>query len=116
MPFLFESLDVYKKSLSFMTEVFSLNPAISEKNIRDQLQRAALSIPLNIAEGQGRIHGKEKRQFFNTARGSLLECVPLIQVSYELGLLSGTKYQFLYSLAEEIGKMLTGLIKSVNCD
>lgn len=116
MPFLFESLEVYRKSMKFMVEVFSLNPVLKERNIKDQLQRAALSIPLNLAEGQGRIHGKEKRQFYNTARGSLLECIPLIQASHQLGYISDTKYEFLYSLAEEVSKMLTGLMKSVDCE
>ena len=102
--------------MRFMVEVFALNSTLKERNIKDQLQRAALSIPLNIAEGQGRLHGKEKRQFYNTARGSLLECVPLIQASHQLGFISESKYQALYTLADEIGKMLTGLIKSVNCD
>ncbi len=116
MAFMFENLEVYKKAMQFMVDIYKLNSSVKERNIKDQLQRAALSIPLNIAEGQGRIHGREKRQFYNTARGSLLECVPLIQACRSLCFISEEKYQCLYLLAEEIGKMLTGLIKSVNCD
>ena len=115
MAFMFENIDAYKKAMSFMVEVYALNGYLKDRTIKDQLRRAAMSIPLNIAEGQGRMHGKEKRQFYHTARGSLLECVPLIQACYRLGYINQEKYNFLYNIAEEIGKMLTGLLKSVIC-
>lgn len=113
MPFLFEGLEVYKKSLSFVTDIYSLSGSLTDKFIKDQLRRAALSIPLNIAEGQGRLHSKEKKQFYNVARGSLLECVPLMQISKDLGYIEVNKYQELYGLATEISKMLCGLLNSV---
>ncbi|MFA5839599.1 MAG: four helix bundle protein [Candidatus Margulisiibacteriota bacterium] len=116
MAFMFENLEVYKKAMHFMVDIFKLNSSIKDRNIKDQLQRAALSIPLNVAEGQGRMHGREKRQFYNTARGSLMECIPLIQVCRSLNYISEEKYLSLYALADKTGKMLTGLIKSVNCD
>jgi four helix bundle protein len=113
---MFENLDVYKKAMVFMAEAFNLNKLVKDRTIKDQLSRAALSIPLNIAEGQGRMHGKEKRQFYNTARGSLLECVPLIQACWMLGYISQEKYKQLYISADEIGRMLTGLMKSIKCE
>lgn len=116
MPFLFENLDVYKKAMSFMVEVYALNGSVKDRTIKDQLRRAALSVPLNIAEGQGRMHGKEKRQFYHTARGSLLECIPLIQACRQLEYICEEKYASLYLKAEEISKMLAGLLKSLNCD
>jgi len=113
---MFENLDVYKKAMSFMVEVYALNGYLKDRTIKDQLRRAAMSIPLNIAEGQGRMHGKEKRQFYNTARGSVLECVPLIQACWMLGFIDNDKYKYFYKTADEIGRMLTGLMKSVRCD
>lgn len=113
MPFMFEGLEVYKKSLSFVINIYSSNESIKDKFIKDQLRRASLSVPLNIAEGQGRLHTKEKRQFYNTARGSLLECVPLIQISKDLGYFENAKYQELYAMATEISKMICGLLKSL---
>lgn len=113
MPFLFEGLDVYKKAMKFVIDIYALNGTVKDLNIKNQLRRAALSIPLNIAEGQGRMHGKEKRQFYNTARGSLLECIPLIQICWKIGYIQDDKYFFLYGAADEIGKMVNGLMRSV---
>ena len=116
MPFLFENLEVYKKSLEFVGEIHNfslpLNPLKNGKLI-DQLQRSSLSIPLNIAEGNGRMHMRDKRQFFYIARGSLLECIPTLRICLMIGLISEEKHNKIYALADEIGKMLNGLIRSV---
>ena len=113
MPFIFKDLVVYQKAMQFTVEVYALNGSLKDRNIKDQLRRAAMSIPLNIAEGQGRMHDKEKRQFYNMARASLLECVPLIEMCSYLGFITQAKYDALHRNADEIGKMLTGLINSV---
>lgn len=114
MPFMFEGLEVYKKAMAFVVEVYALNGSLKDRTIKDQLRRASMSIPLNIAEGQGRMHGKEKRQFYLTARGSLLECIPLIQACHFLGYVDKARHDSLYFKAEEISKMLAGLLKSVS--
>jgi len=116
MSFMFEELNVYKKAMEFVTRIFAFSGSIRiarNRKLIDQIQRAALSIPLNIAEGNGRIHVREKKQYFYTARGSLLECVPILQISKKINLLDEKKYEELYSLADEIGRMLNGLIRSV---
>ncbi|KPJ64220.1 hypothetical protein AMJ44_13180 [candidate division WOR-1 bacterium DG_54_3] len=113
MRFLFEDLVVYKKAMELTGKIFKLSKEIKERIIKDQLCRAALSIPLNIAEGNGRAHSRERRQYFYTARGSLLECIPILQLCKEIDFIEKAKYEELYLLAEEIGKMLSGLIKSV---
>jgi four helix bundle protein len=111
---MFEDLVVYKKAMEFAKEIFSIRKQIKDRIIVGQLSRAALSIPLNIAEGNGRAHDRERRQYFCTARGSLLECVPILQLCKEIDFMEKAKYQELYLLAEEIGKMLSGLIKSID--
>ena len=116
MVFMFEKLEVYKRSMSFVMKVYAMCGGVGQSRYRkliDQLQRAALSVPLNIAEGNGRIHTREKKQFFYTSRASLLECVPILQLCREMGFMDSTKFNDLYLTAEEIGKMLSGLIKSV---
>ncbi len=116
MPFPFENLDVYQKALSFVECVESLATELKGKvsySLLDQLSRAALSIPLNIAEGNGRWHKGDKRQFFWISRGSTFECVPILQVLYHKGLLNEERYHSFYSKLEALGQMLTKLVKSV---
>ena len=94
--------------------IYKNSGRITDKEIKDQLKRAVLSIPLNIAEGNGRNTIKEKTQFYKTARGSLFECIPILQLIAELKIFSEVEYQKLYLGAEEVGKMLNGMINSLN--
>lgn len=83
MAFAFEKLVVYQKAVDFAdqicagTEVFPRGYAF----LVDQLNRAALSIAANIAEGNGRFTKPDRRNFFGIARGSLQECVPLLELA-----------------------------------
>ena len=116
MPFQFENLDVYKKSLDWVEAVETLCESLKGKtsySLIDQLSRASLSIPLNIAEGNGRWHKGEKRQFFWIARGSAFECVPIIQVLYRKSLINNKQYENYYTQLDIMAKMLTSLVKSV---
>jgi four helix bundle protein len=75
MAFQFEKLEVYQKALDWVESVETICEYLKGKvsySLIDQLSRAALSIPLNIAEGNGRWHKGEKRQFFWIARGSVV--------------------------------------------
>lgn len=119
MPFSFEQLTVYAKSLSWVQTAESLiqtNKTHISRSLADQLSRASLSIPLNIAEGNGRWHAADKRQFFWIARGSVFECVPILQVLKSKSILNDTEFTEHYDLLEQLSKMLSGLIKSVDTD
>ncbi|OGP10458.1 MAG: hypothetical protein A2048_01470 [Deltaproteobacteria bacterium GWA2_45_12] len=116
MPFQFENLEVYQKALDWVEAIESLCESLKGKtsySLIDQLSRAALSIPLNIAEGNGRWHKGEKRQFFWIARGSTFECVPIIQVLHRKNLINDIQYSGYYEQLDVIAKMLTNLVKSV---
>jgi four helix bundle protein len=82
MAFLFENLDVYKKSVDFADKISSLTENFPKGNyyLSDQLNRAALSISANIAEGNGRFHKLDRINFFRIARGSGFECVPILEI------------------------------------
>lgn len=115
MAFTFENLDVYKRSLQFATKIETLLYEVSNSVNRgfiDQLSRASLSIPLNIAEGNGRWHQADKRQFFWIARGSTFECVPLIEILKIKKCVSEHQYQELRGDLDAIGKMLTKLVQA----
>ena len=76
-----EKLEVYQASLSFITW---LEPILREVPkslaVSDQLDRASTSIPLNIAEGNGKFTGADRCRFFDNARGSALECAAALDV------------------------------------
>jgi four helix bundle protein len=75
-----ESLDVYQLALRFHVGVMTLLPEKGQRNLRDQLERASLSIVLNIAEGAGRCTQPERRRHFIIALGSVYECAATLDV------------------------------------
>jgi len=114
MSFLFEKPDVYQKAVIFAKDAINVSENLPKGNsfLSDQLKRAALSISLNIAEGNGRWHKKDRRNFFAIARGSCAECVPILQLLRDNRHIDAGEQEKLKSTADDIAKMLTGLIKS----
>ncbi|MGE0175270.1 MAG: four helix bundle protein [Oligoflexales bacterium] len=117
MTFSFENLKVYRDSLTWVTEVNHMLKELGKhcsRTLKDQLQRASLSIPLNFAEGNGRWHKAEKKQFYWTARGSVFECVAILQVMARMDLLRDEVVTRHHNSLTELSKMLTALIRSVD--
>lgn len=115
MAFTFENLDVYKRALQFamnIDSVLSERGSTINRGLADQLSRASLSIPLNIAEGNGRWHQADKRQFFWIARGSVFECVPLIEILKYKSCVSVSEHMGYRKDLEALGKMLTKLVQA----
>jgi four helix bundle protein len=81
--------------------------------ITAQLRRAAISIPSNIAEGQGRLSEKEFRFFLGQARGSLMEVETQIQIAANLGYLGTEDTRKYLEACAEVGRILNGLISPV---
>src|SRR5207247_11017662 len=76
-----EKLDVYREAIDFCGWVGEFLPTISAKTAaKDQLDRASTSIPLNIAEGNGKFSAKDRARFLEMARGSALECAAYLDV------------------------------------
>ncbi len=70
-----EKLEVYRESISFIARLSGLlESSVKIGDVRDQLDRASTSIPLNIAEGNGKYLPKDRCRFFDIADGSALEC------------------------------------------
>ncbi|MBI4067141.1 four helix bundle protein, partial [Candidatus Gottesmanbacteria bacterium] len=96
--FKFEELRVYQKAIRFSETIYSLTkdwPSLYRYNLTNQLQRAALSISLNIAEGSSR-GKKDFQHFLSIARGSCYECIPLITLAERLKILSPKNKELLY--------------------
>ena len=117
MSFRFESLDVWKRSIDFADEMFSLADNLPQNyqfSLGEQMRRAALSIPTNIAEGSGRDKPKEKQYFFRIAKGSVYEVVSLMVIFGRRGCLSREIYKKHYQEANEIAAILTTLSNTRN--
>jgi four helix bundle protein len=82
--------------------------------IADQFRRASLSISLNIAEGNGRWHFKERKNFFLIARGSVFECVPLLELCLRQKWITEDNYTEFREALEVMAKMLSALIRGVD--
>src|SRR5690349_586241 len=115
MAFAFKKLQVYQKAISFADAICTLTRDLPRGYffLADQLNRAALSIAANIAEGNGRFTKPDRRNFFGIARGSVQECVPLLELASRRGLLRPDDHQALKAHLEEISKMLSGLINGL---
>jgi four helix bundle protein len=86
-PLDFEKLDVYRCAIEFMAIAARLGERMprGQANLRDQLQRASSSIPLNVAEASGKTSRAERGHHHAIARGSALECAAILDVLALLG-------------------------------
>ncbi|MDD4178680.1 MAG: four helix bundle protein [Candidatus Margulisbacteria bacterium] len=115
MAFDFEKFPVYRLSLEYVREAEELLIQLDlpkNSRIADQLSRASLSISLNIAEGAGRYSKADKKHFYITARGSVFECVAILDVLLTKGKIDQSIHSKQYAILEELSKMLSGLINS----
>jgi len=114
MSFDFEKFPVYKAAVSFIQDINDWLETISVKeNMRlvDQLQRASSSIALNIAEGAGRYHKADKRNFYIIARGSVYECVACLEIFLTKRVLTKQKHEHFYMTLNELAKQLSAMIR-----
>ena len=111
----FRDLEVWKKAMDFAVHVYKAQqsfPDIERFGLADQLRRAVVSIPSNIAEGRGRSTAKDFIRFLAQAQGSLNEVFTQLELACRLGYIDrGTG---LYEEATEIAKMLSSLIRSLS--
>ena len=116
MAFMFENLEVYQKALNLAEGVANLTDSFPPRtfSLRDQLTRAAFSISANIAEGCGRYHKNDKKQFFYISRGSAHECIPFLRISFRRGYIDKSKLDSCLNEIEVIVKMLSGLINGMD--
>ena len=115
--FSFEDLDVWKKAIDFANEVISIVDKLNtnRKHFRliEQLESAVTSISMNIAEGKGRFSKKEFVQYLYISRGSLFETVTLVEIFKKRGWIDNTQYHSIRNKGNEIGRMLSSLIRSI---
>ena len=114
--FNFERLDVWQKAIDFADLVYKNTrdfPADERFGLTNQMRRAAVSISSNIAEGTSRLSQTDFERFIEIATGSVFEVVSQAFVGRREGFLREGDFHLLYATAEEIGRMLSGLRKSL---
>ena len=112
----FEDLIVWQTAIEFVTEVYrSTNEGELKRDfgLRDQMRRAAVSIPTNIAEGFERASRKEYLLFLNIAKGSAGETRSLFRVALEIGYFNQETYDQFRERALTISRYLFNQIKSI---
>ena len=113
----YKELLVWQKSLIFANQIINLIDQIetSRKHYRlfEQIESAATSIPMNIAEGKGRNSRKEFMQFLYIARGSLYETTTLLEIFKLRGWINENQFNEIELQSIEIAKMINGLIRTL---
>ena len=116
----YRELKVYRLSYELAKEIYCEAKSFPKDEmfgIISQIERAATSIPLNIAEGCGKgSGGKELLRFLAMARGSCAEMEVLIDFCKDFGYISAEKHRRYTKGYTEVGKMLTGLMRTVTSD
>lgn len=113
----FRDLRVWQEAIQLTTEIYKLTarfPKHEAYGLTQQVRRAAVSVPSNIAEGKGHRSDKEFVHFLFHARGSLLELQTQLVIAEELQYLSKAENRDLLARAHGVGRALNGLISSLD--
>ena len=111
--FRFVNFQVYRDSKSFYQDILRFSDSIKNYSLRDQLQRAALSIVLNIAEGSAKQSDKDFGRYLQISIASVNEVVACLDIAHDIKLLNDDAYSSLLETSEDIAKQLGGFIKKL---
>lgn len=112
----FRDLVAWQKAMALVTAIYRATegfPARERYGLTNQVCRAAVAIPSDIAEGKGRISKKEYVQMLARARGSSYEVQTQLEIAHNLELLDETAFATLQEKAAEVGRLLNGLITKI---
>ncbi len=112
----FKDLIVWQKAMELVVEVYILVKKLPKEELfalSDQIRRAAISIPSNIAEGQGRNSTKEYIHFLAIAKGSKAELETQLLLCVKINYLEDSEIETVINLIHEVGKMINALQKSL---
>jgi four helix bundle protein len=116
MAFFFKDLIVWREAKSLAVDVYDLSDRFPRREIfgiTSQIRRAAVSVPSNIAEGQGRLTKGEFLQFLEHARGSLTELVTQLEICAEREYISATELKSVETKAFNVLRLLNALMESL---
>ena len=110
----FKQLRVWQEAMNLATKIYEITrvkPFSSDFGLSNQIQRAAVSVASNIAEGDDRDSSKEAVRFFHIARGSAAEVITQINIAHNIGYLDKETFTIVENSSEKIRASLTNLIK-----
>lgn len=113
----YRELIVWQKAIALVEKVYRATDSFPKTEIyalTNQIRRSAVSIPSNIAEGQGRESTREFLHFLSVAHGSLMELETQITIAHRLQYIDKPQEQTLLDLTAEVSRMLSGLKSSLN--
>jgi len=111
----FKDLRVWKEGVQLATEIYQITkviPFAKDYGLSNQIQRAAVSVPSNIAEGDQRGSDRESVRFFNIARASAAEVITQLHIAHNIGYIDKETLITLEAKTEKIRAGLWGLIKA----
>jgi len=109
----FEDIISWQKAKELSIRIYKNFSKSKDYSFRDQIQRAAISIMNNIAEGFERSSDKEFKYFLFIAKGSCAEVRSMLYVAYELSYISKKEFDEIHNSALEISRLISGLIKTL---
>jgi four helix bundle protein len=113
--FEFQNLEIYKKAKSFHSECRKLTSGrMLNTYVKDQLGRASFSIVLNIAEGSAKFSKADRRNYFITSRGSVFECVAILDILCDEGTLDKDDFECYLKMADELSRILYSMIANLS--
>lgn len=115
--FFYKNLDAYKVAKEFTLYVYSLlekYPSYEQFALCDQLRRAIVSVPSNIAEGMGRMAIKERLHFLEISYASMIEVLCQLDISQSLGYISEEELNKAEETAEHLSRIMSGLRKNLS--
>jgi len=112
----YRDLEAWQKAVDFVEMIYRIThgfPSEERFGLTNQLRRAAVSVPSNIAEGQGRRSGKNFARFLAMALGSLAEVETQLLISMRLGYINSEQSNEALHLAGQVGRLISGLRRSL---
>ncbi len=113
----FKKLDIWNKSVAFVSDIYKIVntfPQAERFGLVSQMQRAAVSIPTNIAEGSAKSSAKDFVRFLEMSLGSSFELETELIVSLNLSYIDNDKYNYLEEKLSELQKMIIGFKEKLN--
>ncbi len=112
----YRQLNIWKEAIKLVKEIYKLTekfPKAEQYSLSSQMQRAAISIPSNVAEGFRRYHNKEYKQFLYISSGSCAELETQLTIAMELSYIQNSDHDRFLERLDYIGRMISNLIKKL---